>query len=102
MNKPWSFPLTPQPPDFRIDWDGIMVEHPWLKGLDECPQNPVHHAEGDVLIHTRMVAERLTEDASWRVLEPTLRSILFASALLHDIGKPATTQVQNGRITSPG
>ena len=37
-------------------------------------------------------------DESWRQLEGETRSILFAAALLHDIAKPITTRIENGRI----
>jgi tRNA nucleotidyltransferase (CCA-adding enzyme) len=61
-------------------------------GLDElphCQQNPKHHPEGNVWIHTRLVVENafkyrdeLPED--WRL--PFMWGML-----LHDIGKPAMT-----------
>ena len=38
---------------------------------------------------------------SWRELLPEHRSVLFAAALLHDVGKPIVTQEKDGRIRSP-
>ena len=71
--------------------------------LDACPQDPVHHAEGDAGIHTRIVVEALATSDEWRRLPAGERSVLFWAAVLHDIGKPATTKTENdGRITSKG
>jgi len=99
----WTFPCCPAPPAWSVDWEAILAAYPWLRSLDGVPQSPVHHAEGDVLIHTRMVAEALTGLAAWRALPDTERSVLFAAALLHDIGKPGCTQVEpGGHISSRG
>ena len=98
----FSFGACPQPPDFRLDWRDVFAAHPWLRDLDGVPQDPIHHAEGDVLLHTRRVTEALVGKAEWRNLAAVEREILFAAALLHDVGKPATTSVAaNGRVSSP-
>ena len=48
--------LMPAAPDYYIDWPAIWSLWPeHMAALDKCPQDPVHHAEGDVGIHTRMV-----------------------------------------------
>lgn len=76
---------------------------PWWRAMEACPQDPRHHAEGNVAIHTRMVLEALRDDPRWRDLSRTDRTILALAALLHDIGKPATTRVEpDGRIGAPG
>jgi predicted kinase len=50
-----------------------------------------------------MVAEALISDENWRALEPMRRSVLFAAALLHDVAKPACTQIApDGGVSSPG
>ena len=71
---------------------------PELHALIDCEQNPVHHAEGSVWNHTKMVvdvASQLKEDAS----NPL--HFMFGS-LCHDMGKPGTTKIVEGRITSYG
>lgn len=95
--------LTPVGPDWRIDWSAIWPLWPELGRLDTCPQDPVHHAEGDVGTHTRMVVAALVAEPAWRALDPETRSALFWAAVLHDIGKPAVTRhEEDGRITSRG
>lgn len=98
----FSFGACPQPPGFALDWQAVASAHPWLADLAGVPQDKVHHAEGDVLVHTRRVTEALVGKDEWRRLPPVEREILFAAALLHDVGKPATTLVgKDGRVSSP-
>ena len=99
----WTFPGCPEPPDWTLDWEALLRRFAWLRALEGTPQEPDYHAEGDVLTHTRMVAEALIADGGWRALEPERRSVLFAAALLHDVAKPACTQIAaDGGISSPG
>ena len=51
--------LCPAPPDWRLPWHHMISSFNWLNTLADCPQDPIHHAEGDVLTHTRMVCEAL-------------------------------------------
>jgi putative nucleotidyltransferase with HDIG domain len=46
-----------------------------------CPQHPVYHREGDVWNHTEMVCHRVKDEDE----------ALHWAAILHDVGKPATT-----------
>ncbi len=95
--------LVPRAPDWRIDWEAIWSLWPELAVLDDCPQDPIHHAEGDVGIHTRMVVDALVAEEDWRSLESHDRSCLFWAAVLHDVGKPAVTKHEDeGRISSRG
>lgn len=68
---------------------GWIVHFPELEAMIGCKQHPTWHSEGSVWIHTLRVIDaaaqlkdKLPED--WRV------AYMFA-AMLHDIGKPATT-----------
>lgn len=92
----------PPPPDYRVDWGRIEREFPEVGRTAGCPQDVVHHAEGDVLVHTRMVVEALASMPAWRALPRTERETVFTAALLHDVAKPACTRVEDGRITSRG
>jgi putative nucleotidyltransferase with HDIG domain len=99
----WTFPGCPESPVWALDWASLTRRFAWLRALEGTPQEPDYHAEGDVLAHTRMVAEALISDAGWRALEQERRSALFAAALLHDVAKPACTQIApDGGVSSPG
>lgn len=66
---------------------------PELEALVGVPQDPGHHAEGDVWIHTMLV----THSARGESLP-----IMFG-ALCHDLGKPSTTAVgEDGKIHAYG
>ena len=96
----WMFPGCPEPPDWRLDWDRLCAERPEIAALHHCPQDPVHHAEGDVGLHTRRVCSELTGLEAWRQLHPEERSILFAAALYHDVAKPLCTRDEMGQISA--
>jgi putative nucleotidyltransferase with HDIG domain len=75
-------------------WCRLSEAIPELISLSDTPQPPEFHAEGDVAIHTRLAIETCPVDC-----DPDLLWV----ALLHDIGKPATTtHYENGRITAHG
>ncbi|GER86917.1 hypothetical protein KDW_10790 [Dictyobacter vulcani] len=99
-----SFPFCPVAEQgWRLDWEAIQQQFSWIQAMDGVPQYPAYHAEGDVLIHTHMVTEALVALDEWRALPAQERSLLFASALLHDVGKPACTKIESdGLITSRG
>lgn len=63
----------------------ILPEVEAMKGVKQPPE---FHPEGDVFIHTRMLMERLKNPSA----------VLAFAALLHDVGKPPTFQVREGRI----
>ena len=99
----WSFPFCPTAPDWYINWPAIQQQLTWLNPLANTPQDPRHHAEEDVLTHTRMVVEELVAHPEWRHLKQNERNLLFAAALLHDIAKPVCTKIESdGSIISPG
>src|SRR5947209_7885476 len=97
------FAFCPTAPDWRVPWDEMDREYPFVRALAGCPQDPVHHAEGDVWIHTRMVCQALAGLPAWRELPHQEREIVFAAALLHDVAKPECTRTEpGGRISSRG
>ena len=75
-------------------WNRLCETIPELLEMTGTPQPPEYHAEGDVAIHTRLAIEACPGDC-----DPDLLWV----ALLHDIGKPATTEQRaDGRITAYG
>ena len=73
---------------------------PELEALVGCPQEPEWHPEGDVWVHTLMVVDQ----ARTRIddLDRAGRIAVMLGALCHDLGKPPTTAVLDGRIRSLG
>jgi putative nucleotidyltransferase with HDIG domain len=99
----WTFPLCPPAPPWTIPWPELLARFPDLRALENCPQDPEYHAEGNVLIHTQMVCAALVSNLAWQQLPAGERSILFTAALFHDIAKPATTQIgEDGRWHARG
>src|SRR5437764_11089682 len=82
-----ALPWLPQSPSWKLDWDAVIAACPWLLPLAAVPQDPIFHAEGDVLTHTRMAAKALVTLPAWQALPPLERTVLFIATLLHDIGK---------------
>jgi len=73
---------------------------PEMVPLYACPQDAEWHPEGDVWTHTLMVideARRRNADLD----RPRLATVML-SAVCHDLGKPATTAIIDGRWRSPG
>ncbi|MBD2338994.1 AAA family ATPase [Calothrix sp. FACHB-156] len=102
-SQDWSFPYCPSETDWSINWSVLEAEFDWLRSLANCPQDPRYHAEGNVLIHTKLVCEELVALPQWGALPAKGRSVLFAAALLHDVAKPAATEIaDDGAISSKG
>ncbi len=76
----------------------LFSEYPFdmLQKLKTTPQSPIHHPEGSVWNHTLLVV-----DQAAKVRDKSRDPAAFMwAALLHDIGKPATTRERKGKITS--
>lgn len=66
-------------------------------------QDPQHHAEGDVAIHTQLVLEALTNDSAYQGIPAEQQELLWTAALLHDVEKRSSTVVEpDGHITARG
>ncbi len=82
------------------EWAMLPRIAPELVPLDGTPQDPEWHPEGDCWVHTLQVvdqAARLVLDLD----RPRALSVMLG-ALCHDLGKPATTRLEDGRLRSPG
>jgi tRNA nucleotidyltransferase (CCA-adding enzyme) len=81
-----------------LDLGVIRQLFPELEALVGCPQEPEWHPEGDVWVHTLMVVD----EARTRIddLTHARKVTVMLAALCHDLGKPPTTAVIDGRIRS--
>ncbi len=66
---------------------------PEVDALNQVPQPPEYHAEGDAFVHTCLAVEALPADADER---------LVWAVTLHDIGKTQTTRFIDGRWRALG
>ena len=76
-----------------------LAHYPELEALIDCPQDPEWHPEGDVWIHTLHVMDAFADErlgVEWEDL------VVGLACLCHDLGKPATTTFEDGRIRSKG
>lgn len=81
-------------------WKMLPVVAPELVPLRDTPQDPEWHPEGDVWTHTLLAVDEavvLRADLD----RPRALSVMLAT-LCHDLGKPATTKLEDGRIRSRG
>lgn len=76
---------------------------PWSQAMADCAQDAQWHSEGDVWTHTKLVLGQLPELDEWPSLTPHEQHVLIFTALLHDVAKPLTTEVdpESGRVRSP-
>ncbi|WP_340621349.1 AAA family ATPase [Xenorhabdus siamensis] len=84
-------------------WDYLSKTFSFIADMEGVQQDPIHHAEGDVAIHTQMVLAALEQLSEYQTLEKEEQEILWTSALLHDVEKRSTTRMDlDKRIVSPG
>jgi predicted kinase len=75
----------------------------WFQALHGVPQDPLHHAEGDVATHTRMALEALASLQEFQDLPPERQLTMQLAVALHDVAKPLCTRhTGDGRITAHG
>lgn len=91
-------------PSIGLKWlyDLSVVDQlfPELAALVGVPQEPEWHPEGDVDVHTMMVADearKLIAD-----LDYPRKVAVMLGAVCHDLGKPPTTEFIDGRTRSLG
>jgi tRNA nucleotidyltransferase (CCA-adding enzyme) len=96
--------LRAQRPSIGLGWlhalGALDQLFPEIKALIDVPQDPEWHPEGDVFVHTRLVVDRARELID--VLSYPRQVTVMLAALAHDFGKPATTEIIDGRLRSRG
>jgi putative nucleotidyltransferase with HDIG domain len=68
--------------------------------LKQTPQSKIHHAEGNVYLHTSMVLSEV-EKIQNKYNEKDFQTLIY-TALFHDIAKPQTTIFEDGDYHAPG
>ncbi len=78
-----------------LDTSGLLIAViPEIAPMKGCQQPPQFHPEGDVFKHTRLML---------KMLPPEVSVALVWSVLLHDVGKPPTSSIdETGRIRFSG
>jgi len=96
--------LLPKRPSlgFALAFDLGVIDRlfPELRALIGCPQEAEWHPEGDVWVHTLMVVDQARQRIDG--LDRGRAAAIMLSALCHDLGKPSTTALVEGRIRSLG
>ena len=82
-----------------LEQTGWLRFFPELAALVGCGQDPAWHPEGDVWIHTGLCLDVF---AAGRLGDEREDLVVGLAVLCHDLGKPATTRLADGRLRSPG
>ncbi len=79
---------------------GWLRHYPALAALDGLPQDPEHHPEGDVYVHTGLCLDVFADQ---RIGDEVEDIVVGLAVLTHDLGKPSVQMVdRHGRIRTPG
>ena len=96
--------LRARRPSIGLHWlrelGAIAKWFPELNALIDVPQDKEWHPEGDVFVHTALVADRARELID--DLPYAKQVTVMLAALAHDFGKPGTTEFIEGHIRSRG
>jgi len=84
------------------EWGMLPVVAPELVPLAATPQDPGWHPEGDVWVHTLQVVDAASPLAAELAPDRPRQLAVMLGALCHDLGKPATTRFEDGRVRSRG
>jgi len=84
------------------EWGLLQAVAPGLVPLASTPQDPEWHPEGDVWTHTLQVIDEAAKLVGDLAHDRPRALTVMLGALCHDLGKPATTRREDGRIRSRG
>ncbi len=92
----WSNPQW----EFSRSFTDMTIRFPIISDMISCPQTLEYHGEGNVWNHTKMVIESMMKDNDFKSLESVEKHILIAAAFFHDIAKPKTFKMEDGKVKS--
>jgi tRNA nucleotidyltransferase (CCA-adding enzyme) len=84
------------------EWGMLPAIAPELVPLADTPQDPGWHPEGDVWTHTLQVVDEAAGLIGDLSNDRPRQLAVMLGALCHDLGKPATTAFEDGRVRSRG
>jgi len=84
--------------ELALELDVVEKLFPEMLALVGCPQEPEWHPEGDVWVHTLLVIDEARKRIDG-IPHPEQVAVMLG-AVCHDLGKPPTTAVIDGRIRS--
>lgn len=84
------------------EWGLLPAVAPELVPLASTPQDPEWHPEGDVWTHTLQVVDEAAALILDLAPDRPRQLAVMLGALCHDLGKPSTTRLEDGRIRSRG
>ena len=84
-----------------IERSGLSKIYPDLHQLNETEQDKIYHPEGNVAEHTKLCLKEIDTLIKQDHIIGDAKAVLIFSVLLHDIGKPQTTEtkLKNHRMT---
>ena len=82
------------------EWQALKEQFSWVADMEQVPQHKIHHAEGNVAIHTQMVLEQLANNPVYQKLDEQTQEIIWTAALLHDVEKRSTSVDEGDGIIS--
>jgi len=82
------------------EWGMLRTLAPELLPLADTPQEPEWHPEGDVWTHTLLAMDEAAQQIA-DLDRPRALAVMLGT-LCHDLGKPATTRFEDGRVRSKG
>lgn len=74
-------------------WASIEKQFLWVAEMKHVEQHKLHHAEGDVAIHTQIVLNELLKLSSFQNLDEQDKEILWAATLMHYMEKRSSSVI---------
>lgn len=96
--KKWAFGAYPGKALYELQLTGWLRVFPALDNMVGVQQEPRHHPEGDVFVHTRYVVDAMSKIIRREgITDDDTVVVLMLTALLHDVGKAVTTEYIEGK-----